>query len=80
MAGFCRNDVENLTLPNKNTTLLSNVRFSTSFQPITKKRISGLFLPLFLFSFGGLKNTLAIIACIAIAQPTDRSNSKRRNC
>ena len=58
MAGFCRNDVENLMLPNKNLTLLSNVRFSTSFQPITKKRISGLFLPLFLFSFGGLKKYL----------------------
>ena len=39
MAGFCRNDVKNLTLPNKNLSLLSNVRFSTLFQPITKRHI-----------------------------------------
>ena len=49
--------VKNLTLLNKNLTLLSNVTFSTLFQPITKN-ISGLFLPRFLFSFGGLKKYL----------------------
>ena len=39
LSKWCQNDVKNLTLPNKNLSLLSNVRFSTLFQPITKKHL-----------------------------------------
>ena len=58
MAGFCRNDVENLTLPNKNLTLLSNVKFLTSFQPITKKKNIRSFSSTFPILFWGFEKYL----------------------